>query len=184
MLCEGISSYLVILNALLNLPSMDPLAYHMPCIILSHCTSCIDWALSFLYVCLVLLDRRRYRGVRTGVRLLPRGGSCRFLFFWLDRRAPPLHLFYILLSLLYSILELRSCHVSYRMLPLQAIHPSTVLQLLFGFTESALRVVGLLSTVVISCYRYRYLLGLSVGVPRYMFMVISVGVFHATLYSC
>ena len=40
--------FLVILNAPLNLPSMDPLAYHMPCIILRIALSCIDLRTFFL----------------------------------------------------------------------------------------------------------------------------------------
>jgi hypothetical protein len=131
----------------------------------TYCTSCIILCIAFLvlivysllYVCLVLLVRRRYRGVRRGVRLLPWGGSCRFLFFWLDRRALFPATYFLLLPLyLTASLVCRSCHVSYRMSPIASLRPIHISYSCCLVTGSAMRVVGLLSTVVICCHYYRY----------------------------
>jgi hypothetical protein len=114
--------------------------------------------LSLLYVCLVLLIRSRYLGVQRGVQLIPGGGLRRFLFFELDMRAF-LPCYILLFRLLTLPIPLRvvpvTCPVSCYLL--EAIHPS-IIHMLFGFIKSALRVVGLLSTFVISVGKVHTLL--------------------------
>jgi hypothetical protein len=67
-----------------------------------------------------------------------------------------LPIFLLLPLYLTAILVCRSCHVSYRMSPIASLRPIHISYSCCLVTGSAMRVVGLLSTVVIYCYYYRY----------------------------
>jgi uncharacterized membrane protein YhdT len=77
------------LDAPLNFAKHEPLAYHMPCIILRIALLVLICALYFFVCDLLLRDRRRYRGVPRGVCVLPRGGYRLCLYRWSCRRALP-----------------------------------------------------------------------------------------------